>query len=153
MGVFVVYFSASLARFLFNLWPPFWFTGISVKKVSKNWRYLRVEMPLRFYNKNIIGIHFGGSLYSMIDPWYMMMTANNLGGQYYVVDQSACIKYVAPGRGRVYAEFFLNDTDIAEIKKLADENEKVTKTFMVAIKNTDKETICEVEKTIYIRKR
>lgn len=152
-GAVVDKLPVSLVRFLFSLWPPFWFTGISLTRLSKDWRYARVEMPLRFYNKNILGIHFGGSLYSMVDPWYMMLISKNIGKSYYVVDYSATIQYQAPGRGRVYAEFFLSDTDINEIKQLASTNEKVIKTFTVLIKNTQQEIISEVKKKIYIRKR
>lgn len=142
-----------LFRFLFKFWPPFWFTGIRLKKVSKDWRFVRVEMPLRFYNKNIIGIHFGGSLYSMVDPWYMMMIYQNIGSEYRVVDHSATVNYLAPGRGLVFAEFNLTIDEITTIKQLAANGEKVLRSYTVLVKNTDQETVCEIVKTIYIRKR
>lgn len=140
-------------KMLINLWPPLLFTGIRLVKVSKNWRYMQVEMPLRFYNKNIIGVHFGGSLYSMVDPWYMMMIGQNLGQGYFVVDHSATIYYKKLGTSRVYAEFILSEKDIATIKQEACSNEKVTKTFTVDIKDEHQEIICSIEKTIYIRKK
>ena len=142
-----------VVRALFNCWPPLLFTGIRLVKASKDWRYVRVEMPLRFYNKNSIGIHFGGSLYSMVDPWYMMMVAHNLGRDYFVVDHSASIRYEKPGIDRVYAEFFLSEEDITLIKQLADKDEKVIKTFAVDIKDDRQQVICNIEKTIYIRKK
>jgi len=112
----VTFVPVLLFRFLFKFWPPFWFTGIRLKKVSKDWRFVRVEMPLRFYNKNIIGIHFGGSLYSMVDPWYMMMIYQNIGSEYRVIDHSATVNYLAPGRGLVFAEFNLTIDEITTIK-------------------------------------
>ena len=36
-------------------------------------------MPLKWYNRNYVGTQFGGSLYSMTDPWYMLMLLNVLG--------------------------------------------------------------------------
>lgn len=110
-------------------------------------------MPLRFYNKNIIGIHFGGSLYSMVDPWYMMMIYQNIGSEYRVIDHSATVNYLAPGRGLVFAEFNLTIDEITTIKQLAANGEKVLRSYTVLVKNTDQETVCEIEKTIYIRKR
>lgn len=142
-----------LFRFLFKFWPPFWFTGIRLIKLSDDWRFARVEMPLRFYNKNVIGIHFGGSLYSMVDPWYMMLIQQSLGKEYRVVDYAATIKYIAPGRGLVYAEFSLSEDEIQVIKELAASGEKILRHYNVLVKNTEQETVCEVEKTIYIRKR
>ena len=41
-------------------------------------------MPLRFYKCNYVGTHFGGSLYSTCDPFYMLMLINILGPDYIV---------------------------------------------------------------------
>ena len=38
-----------------------------------------VEMKLRIWNQNYVGTHYGGSLYSMADPFYMLMLMHNLG--------------------------------------------------------------------------
>jgi len=149
----VLDFPVSLVRFLINLWPPLLFTGISLVKLSQDWRFVRVEMPLRFYNKNVLGIHFGGSLYSMIDPWYMMMLAKNLGSDYHVVDHSASIQYQNPGLDLVYAEFLLDNQQIDEIKRQAEGGEKVIKTFTVEIKSIHNDIICTATKNIYIRKK
>lgn len=138
---------------LINLWPPLLFTGIKLVYAAKTWRYLRVEMPLRFYNKNSHGIHFGGSLYSMTDPWYLIMLSQNLGKEYFVIDQSAHIAYEKPGLGRVYAEFFLNEEILADIIQQAEDGQKVIKTFPIQIKNDQNDIICTVEKTVYIRKQ
>jgi hypothetical protein len=34
-------------------------------------------MNLRWYNTNYVGTHFGGSLYSMVDPIYMLLLMNS----------------------------------------------------------------------------
>jgi hypothetical protein len=56
-------------------------------------------MPLRWYNKNYVGTHFGGSLSAMTDPHYMLMMIQILGREYIVWDQSGTIEYRKPGRG------------------------------------------------------
>jgi len=34
---------------------------------------------MRWYNKSYVGVQFGGSVYAMIDPFYMMKLINNTG--------------------------------------------------------------------------
>jgi hypothetical protein len=53
-----------------NLYPPYLGAGVRITRISDDFRDVEVEMPLRFYNRNYFGTHFGGSLYSMCDPFY-----------------------------------------------------------------------------------
>lgn len=65
-------------------------------------------MKMRFWNKNYVGTHFGGSIYSMTDPFYMLMLLNLLGKGYIVWDKSASIRYKIPAKGSLYARFELS---------------------------------------------
>ena len=58
---------------------------------------IEVHMPLRFWNKNYVGTHFGGSLYTMCDPFFMLILVNNLGSGYIVWDKAATIRFKKPG--------------------------------------------------------
>ena len=60
-------------RRLFNVYPPYLGAGVRVARFDDDSRFARVEMPLRWYNRNYVGTHFGGSLYSMVDPFLMIM--------------------------------------------------------------------------------
>ena len=66
-------------RWVLNLYPPFLGAGIRVRRLQSDWKAIDVEMNLRFWNANYVGTHFGGSLYSMTDPFYMLMLIENLG--------------------------------------------------------------------------
>ncbi|EXE18898.1 translation elongation factor P domain protein [Acinetobacter baumannii 1440750] len=46
--------------------------------------HVRVKMPLTWKNQNLVGTHFGGSLYSMVDPFYMLILMHHLGSKYIV---------------------------------------------------------------------
>jgi len=63
--------------------------GIRVRRISADFQTIDVEMPLRFWNRNYVGTHFGGSLYSMCDPFFMVMLMENLGPDYIVWDKAA----------------------------------------------------------------
>ncbi len=116
-------------------------------------RAIDVEMRLRFWNRNYVGTHFGGSLYMMADPFFMVMLIENLGPDYVVWDKAASIRFKKPGRGKVTARFRLFDNDIGRVKEAADLNGKAEPTFTVEIKDEAGDVVAEVEKLLYVRRR
>lgn len=66
-------------RRMINLWPPFLFTGIRVLDIGADWRSARVRLRKRWYNSNYVGVHFGGSLFAMTDPFWMILVKECLG--------------------------------------------------------------------------
>jgi hypothetical protein len=136
-----------------NLWPPFLGAGIRVKHIAADYREIIVSMKLRWYNRNYMGTHFGGSLAAMTDPFYMLMLIHILGSDYTVWDKSSTIDFMAPGRGTVTAHFILNDDQLAEIKEKISAGEPYLPEFSVDIVNESGEVIATVEKRLYIRKK
>lgn len=135
-------------------WPPYWGTGIRVTELSPDWRRLRVEMPLRWYNRNVAGTHFGGSLFAMTDPFYMLMLMHVLGPSYYVWDRAGSIDFLSPGRERVGAEFVLGDEDLATIRARTAGGEKHLHPFTVEIRGMRSGAlVARVERIVYVRLR
>ena len=91
---------ARLLRFAMNLYPPFLGAGIRVRHIAGDFREVRVRMGLNRLNRNYVGTQFGGSLYAMTDPFFMLMLMENLGRDYVVWDKAANIEFVSPGRAR-----------------------------------------------------
>lgn len=139
-------------RFI-NFWPPFLGAGIRIKSISPDFQHVAVEMKMRFWNKNYVGSHYGGSLYSMTDPFYMLMLMHNLGRDYIVWDKAADIRFLKPGYGCLTAQFDLTPARIAGIKKDADENYKTEPRFLVDIRNEEGDAVAAVEKVLYIRRK
>ena len=77
-------------RWLINLWPPF--LGAGIRVTQPDWKAIDVEMKLRFWNSNYVGTHFGGSLYAMTDPFYMLMLIENPGQDDIVWDKYASVR-------------------------------------------------------------
>ena len=100
---------ASLFRHGLNLWPPYLFAGIHVTDLSADYRRARVELRMRPWNRNYVGTHFGGSLFAMTDPFWMLMVLHHLGRDHFVWDKAGEIEFVKPGRGMVQASFVLDD--------------------------------------------
>lgn len=138
---------------LIRFYGPFLGAGVRPVEVSEDYRYIKVEMPLTFYNKNYMGTQFGGSLYSMVDPWYMLMLIKNLGPDYIVWDKAATIEFKKPGRGKVQTEFVLTQARIDEIKGFVEENTKMDAHFEVRIVDELGNLIARVDKVVYVRKK
>ncbi|ROR03496.1 DUF4442 domain-containing protein [Desulfosoma caldarium] len=140
-------------HWLLNLYPPYLGAGIRVRRVSPDFREILVEMPLRFFNRNYVGTHFGGSLYAMVDPFYMLMLIKNLGPDYIVWDKAATIDFVKPGKGTVRAHFQLEEKVLQEIKERVQERGKFLPTFTVEVRDTQGEVVARVEKVLYVRRK
>ncbi len=124
-----------------------------VKSVSPDFREVVVEMKKRFYNRNYVDTHFGGSLYAMVDPFYMLMLIQILGKDYVVWDKSANIEFIRPGKGLVSAKFVISDELISEIKRNTASGDKYLPVLTVDIVDEKGGLVCEVTKTLYIRKK
>lgn len=135
-----------------NLWPPFLGAGIRVTRIAPDFRCVVVEMPLRLTNRNDFGTHFGGSLYAMTDPFFALMVQHNLPAGYRVWDKSASIDFVAPGRGRVRAEFRLEQDDIDAILKMTACGDKHLHLFKVDVVDAEGLVVARVEKIVYVRR-
>ncbi len=144
--------SRKLRRFI-RLYPPYLGAGVRVTHIATDFRHIEVEMPLRFYNRNYVGTHFGGSLYSMVDPFYMLMLINILGPDYIVWDKVANIRFKKPGKGIMKATFELTEEKIAEIRAAAEAQPKVEPQFQVIIKDAGGNVVAEVDKLLYIKKK
>ena len=140
-------------RVMFNLWPPLMGAGIRITRIQPDWKEVDVEMKLRRWNANYVGTHYGGSLYSMTDPFYMVMFIEILGRDYIVWDKSASIRFRRPGRGTVFAKFRIAEEQIAEIRQALESEEKIDREFGVDVKSADGEIIAEVKKLLQFRKK
>lgn len=144
---------AWLMKLLLNLWPPFLFTGIKVVKLSEDYREAQVRLTQRPWNTNAVGVHFGGSLYSMTDPFYMLMVLSQLGSDYIVWDKSADIEYVKPGVGKVFANFVVSESLINDIIHHTQHGDKYLPELPVNIVDEKGEIVAKLNRTIYIRKK
>ena len=134
-----------------NFYPPFLGAGIRSRPIDEY--TVRVEMKMTALNRNLVGSHFGGSLYAMCDPWFMLILMRALGPDYIVWDKAASIQFLKPGRGTVTATFHIPPERVAEIRRAADENSKIEPIFSVEVLDTAGQPVARVEKLLYVRKK
>lgn len=135
----------------FSLFAPYKGANVTAKIIDQN--TVEVYMPLVISNTNYVGTHFGGSLYSMCDPFYMFILLWRLGNNYIVWDKGARIDFLKPGRGTVKAIFRIPDTELEEIKKIVEVQKKVIRTYETKIIDDDGTIVAKVSKDLYIRRR
>jgi hypothetical protein len=137
---------------LINLWPPLAAAGIHVRWAA-DMKSADVTMKLRPWNQNFVGTHYGGSLYSMCDPFYMLMLIKNLGPDYIVWDKAAGIRFRKPGKGTVRAHFEFTEAELDDIREQLKTLPKYEPCFTAEVKNEAGEVVAEVQKTLHIRKK
>ena len=142
-----------LSKYKINHFAPYKGAGIEVERIDLDKFHIRVKMALTRKNKNIVGVHFGGSLYAMIDPFYMTMLMYHLGSEYIVWDKAASIEFLTPGRSTVYADIRIDSQEIKTIKELAENYVPIYRNYNVSIMDESGLRIAEVHKTIYIRRK
>jgi len=142
---------ARLLRLLPNIWGPYLLSGTRVTHVAPDLRTIEVRMALRPWNRNYVGTHFGGSLFAMADPWFMVVLIERLGPGYVVWDKQGTIRFRKPGRGTVRARFEIPDERVEEIRRAVDAGEKVEPVFVAQIIGPDGELVAEVEKLLSVR--
>ena len=136
---------------LMNIWFPFRGSGIRIEKISRDYQEVNVSLAYEWYNKNYVGTQFGGSLYAMVDPFYMLMLIHILGKNYIIWDRSAEIHFLRPGRSKVFAHFKISKENIALIKEKTKMGEKYFWNADVDVFDIHGEVIATVTKVIYIK--
>jgi acyl-coenzyme A thioesterase PaaI-like protein len=140
-------------RWILNLWPPFLAAGIHVTHLSQDWRHARVELRMRPWNRNYVGTHFGGSLFAMTDPFWMILVKERVGRDYIVWDSAGAIEFVKPGKGTAVATFELDDATVDTIREAAADGDKVLHWFETAVRDGAGEVVARVRKQVYVRRK
>lgn len=136
-----------------GIWPPFWGAGIKIDSISADFLNIQSSLKMGWFNRNYVNTHFGGSIYAMTDPFYMLMLLNVLGPEYVVWDLAANIRFKIPGRGRLTAKFSLEKQEIEEIKRAADSNPKHIWKKTIEVRDLSDNVVAEVEKVLYIKRK
>lgn len=144
---------ASTLRRILNVWPPFLFSGIHVVEIDDDWRHAHVQLRMRPWNRNYVGTHFGGSLFAMTDPFWMIMVKESLGRDYMVWDKAAQIEFVKPGRGTVQARFRLEEAVLDELRAATADGDKYLRWFDTDVVDAEGGTVAHIRKQVYVRRK
>ncbi|HYR08438.1 MAG TPA: DUF4442 domain-containing protein [Longimicrobium sp.] len=142
-----------LQRWGFNWFPAYRGTGGRITYIARDWREIRIRLPLGWRTRNYVGSIFGGSMYGAVDPIYMVMLIRNLGRDYVVWDKSASIRFRRPGRTTLHARFVLDDAELDAIRATLADTPAIDRTYTVELTDADGVVHATVEKIIHIRRK
>ena len=128
-------------------------TGGRPSFIAEDWSEVRLSLPLSWRTRNYVGTIFGGSIYSAVDPVYMIMLIHRLGKDYIVWDKSASIQFKKPGRESLHARFIVDDEELAAIRAALETQRSIDRTYSIELKDAAGSVCATVEKLIYIRRR
>lgn len=136
-----------------RVWPPYRFAGIRVLEIAPDYSRAVVSLRLTPMNRNYVGTQFGGSLFSMADPFWMLLVMNQLGRDYVVWDQRAEIEFVRPGRGEVRTEFVVDPVVLDRLRDAAAGGDKVLEWFENDIVDMSGVVVARVRRQLYVRRK
>src|SRR3712207_5791103 len=73
-----------VTRVGWNFAPCYRGTGARITYIARDWKEVRLELPLSWRTVNYFGTIFGGSIYGAVDPVYVIMLVKTLGKDYVV---------------------------------------------------------------------
>lgn len=145
--------SARALRWLINFWPPFLAAGVHVTRLDQDFRRADVELRMRPWNRNYVGTHFGGSLFAMTDPFWMILVMHCLGPDYVVWDRAGEIAFEKPGRGTVHARFEVTPDVLERIRAETAAGAKHLMWFDTDVTDAQNQIVAKVRKQLYIRRK
>ncbi len=137
-------------RWMFKLFAAYVGTGASITYIAGDYKVLRVKIPLNWRTRNYVGTIYGGSIYSAIDPMYMLMLMRILGKNFVVWDKAASIKFKKPGTDTLFANFIITEDELASIKQQVADKGEVNYNFNLDIVDKNGIVHTSVEKLIYV---
>jgi len=143
-------FRARISRFGFNLFPAYRRSGAKISFISSDWKEVHIKLGLKWSTRNYVGSVFGGSIYSALDPIYMIQLIQLLGRDYIVWDKSAEIHFRKPIRKTVHARFLITDEILTEIRAAVASGNKYTIDLTTRFEDPEGTVYAEVIKTIFI---
>jgi len=145
--------NSRLKRWGFNWFPAYRSTGARIEYIASDWQEVRIRLPLNWHTRNYVGTIFGGSMYSAVDPIYMVMLIKLLGPGYEVWDKAANIRFRQPGRSTLTATFRISTDELALIRNTVKEAGRKEHQFTVDLLDEHNQVCFSCEKLLSIRAR
>ena len=108
---------------------------------------------MKLLNRNFVGTHFGGSLFAMTDPFFMIMMMQNLGKDYVVWDKEGTVRFLKPAKGTVIAHITLPLESIEAARAATEGGAKHEPVFSADVVDSAGVVVANVEKKLHIRRK
>ena len=136
---------------LLEFYPPFFFMGVKIKSVSEDYRNLHLEVPLRWYGKNMYGSMFGGFICAVADPLPALMCGRIFPGVE-MWTKANSVEFLKPGFGTLNVHVQIIEQDVEAISRQLETHNKATHTFEFYFRDRKGTNVAHVKNKIYLRR-
>ena len=106
-------------KYMLNLWIPFLFNRIRIISINNSFDKIIVELKYSFLNRNPYKSTWGGSLASVIDPFFPMMMKQNMlkfGMQTNFYTKAMNIDFIKEAKSNLIFTFSFSKEEISQAK-------------------------------------
>ena len=139
------------ARML-ELYPPFWFMRIKVLEMDRDWRHVRIRLPLNAISRNPGGVMFGGFQPALADPIAALACARVFPG-YSVWTRGLSVDFERGGSTDLELRFEFPADLEASIRTTLAREQRATPSFEYGFYLTDGTRCTRIINTVAIRPR
>lgn len=141
-------------RWVLNWAPASRHTGLKVKRISDDWLEWDLVLRSKLRNRNYVGTHYGGTLYSSMDPHFMLAFIHLLP-ELIVWDKAATIRFRKPGRGDLTGTIRIpaDEPDKIRAAVAASPAGKVDRTYHFEWRDRHGDVVAEVDKVEHFRRK
>src|SRR5262249_14116785 len=100
--------------------------------------------------RNKVGTVYGGSIYSSVDPYYMLLFMQILGKDYVVWDKAASVKFVRPIIEKVRCRFAVTNELIDQVRQKIIEKGEYTFDLPLTYEDSEGSVYAVFTKTVYV---
>lgn len=138
-------------RRVFNIIPNHLFSGGRVIYLSPCMSKGIVTLPYCYRTINAFGNFFGGSMFAGTDPMGMALAFLNIDWKKYVpIDKTSTIKYIRPGKRRMYAILELSEVEKAAMNHALEEHGHYLYNCKIEIVDANLKVYAKIEKVVHI---
>ena len=139
-------------RGFINEWPPFVAQRVTVTEIAPDWSWVEVRMDLQPDNADFFGTAWGGTLFSMLDPFLPILIERQLGGGYAVWDKTAEIDFLRPGTTAISARVETPAQVLDEIRAATADGAKYLRWFEIPLHDEHGTVVAVQRRQIYVRR-
>lgn len=142
------------AKFLLNIWPPLFGTGIRITDISDDWSTGRLELRLNALTANMHGAAFGGTLFSMTDVLFGTLVMQRMDAKKFEAwTRTGSFEFVRPGKNGAYLEVEVPDEMVEKIKRETEGGYSTVIPYTSVIRNRDGSLVGIGQQELYVRRR
>ena len=149
----MVFSSPRGVAFGLSLYAPLLFSGIRVRNIADDWSRGEMHLKLNAFNRNMHGVAFGGTLFSMTDALFGTLVMKRLGSEYEAWTRTGTFQYLNPGRNGAKAIIEVTDEVIELIREEIEEDGFCNIPYTTVVENLDGSIAGIGQQDLHCRKR